>query len=234
MSCYGSLSAIQRTVRELALTAPPRHRHRRNSRYKPVAPVSFPTAARTAATNGFQVGRRPPEGHRPGHRRGRHHAHDDRDDTRARAQVDMGLSLLRTVVERRGRVRAGSRGRSDHLVKPFSPEELAARVRCVLRRSRPAQDRPSACGSTRGAATSRSTDARSTSRQGVRPAGLPRPASPASIHPSPTAATRVVGKPEPPVPLSPVVEVMSWTSRHEHDPAHVWLRQQLHDLANDI
>jgi DNA-binding transcriptional LysR family regulator len=36
---------------------------------------------------------------------------------------------------------------------------------------------------------------------------------------------------EPPMPLDPVTEVMAWTTRHEHDPAHVWLRERLLDLA---
>ena len=39
---------------------------------------------------------------------------------------------------------------------------------------------------------------------------------------------------EPPLPLSPITEVMSWTPRHDHDPAHVWLRGRLHDLASDF
>ena len=39
---------------------------------------------------------------------------------------------------------------------------------------------------------------------------------------------------EPPLRLSPITEVMSWTQRHDHDPAHVWLRGRLHDLASDF
>lgn len=39
---------------------------------------------------------------------------------------------------------------------------------------------------------------------------------------------------EPPMPLSPITEVMSWTTRHEHDPAHVWLRRRLLHLAGNF
>lgn len=39
---------------------------------------------------------------------------------------------------------------------------------------------------------------------------------------------------EPPMPLDPLTEVLVWTPRHEHDPAHAWLRRRLVDLAAEI
>ncbi|WP_329343417.1 LysR family transcriptional regulator [Streptomyces sp. NBC_01352] len=39
---------------------------------------------------------------------------------------------------------------------------------------------------------------------------------------------------EPPVPLQPLAETMVWTRRHDDDPAHVWLRRQLHRIADEI
>ena len=39
---------------------------------------------------------------------------------------------------------------------------------------------------------------------------------------------------DPPMPLRPVTEVMAWTWRQEHDPAHVWLRGRLRALAPQV
>jgi len=52
-----------------------------------------------------------------------------------RTQSDVPIIMLTAVSEIANRVTALELGADDYLVKPFSPKELEARIRCVLRRS---------------------------------------------------------------------------------------------------
>ena len=56
-----------------------------------------------------------------------------RDETR-----DVPILMVTARAEERDRVRGLETGADDYITKPFSPSELLARVRAVLRRSRPA------------------------------------------------------------------------------------------------
>jgi OmpR family response regulator RpaB len=52
-----------------------------------------------------------------------------------RTHSDVPIIMLTAVSEIANRVTALELGADDYLVKPFSPKELEARIRCVLRRS---------------------------------------------------------------------------------------------------
>ncbi len=57
--------------------------------------------------------------------------------TQLRKQTDVPVILLTARTEEVDRVLGLELGADDYVVKPFSPRELAARVRSVLRRARP-------------------------------------------------------------------------------------------------
>ena len=57
---------------------------------------------------------------------------------RLRAEGDIPVILLTARADEADRVLGLELGADDYVVKPFSPRELAARVRTVLRRSAPA------------------------------------------------------------------------------------------------
>ncbi len=59
-----------------------------------------------------------------------------------RRRADVPVILLTARTEEPDRVLGLELGADDYVVKPFSPRELAARVRTVLRRSRPADAAP--------------------------------------------------------------------------------------------
>jgi len=63
---------------------------------------------------------------------------------RLRAEGDIPVILLTARAEEVDRVLGLELGADDYVVKPFSPRELAARVRTVLRRSAPASAGPAA------------------------------------------------------------------------------------------
>lgn len=56
---------------------------------------------------------------------------------------DLPIILLTARGEEDDRIRGLEAGADDYMVKPFSPSELVARVRAVLRRTRPAFDKDS-------------------------------------------------------------------------------------------
>lgn len=56
---------------------------------------------------------------------------------------DLPIILLTARGEEDDRIRGLEAGADDYVVKPFSPSELVARVRAVLRRTRPAFDKDS-------------------------------------------------------------------------------------------
>ena len=58
--------------------------------------------------------------------------------TEVRKAADVPVILLTARTEETDRVLGLELGADDYVVKPFSPRELAARVRSVLRRARPA------------------------------------------------------------------------------------------------
>ncbi len=58
--------------------------------------------------------------------------------TQLRKRTDVPVILLTARTEEPDRVLGLELGADDYVVKPFSPRELAARVRSVLRRTRPA------------------------------------------------------------------------------------------------
>ena len=62
---------------------------------------------------------------------------------RVRADADVPVILLTARTEETDRVLGLELGADDYVVKPFSPRELAARVRSVLRRARPTDQQPS-------------------------------------------------------------------------------------------
>ena len=55
---------------------------------------------------------------------------------RLRAVSDVPIILLTALGEVHERVTGLQLGADDYMVKPFSPKELEARIRCLLRRSR--------------------------------------------------------------------------------------------------
>ncbi len=61
---------------------------------------------------------------------------------RLRAASTIPVILLTARTEETDRVIGLELGADDYVVKPFSPRELTARVRSVLRRARPQPDRP--------------------------------------------------------------------------------------------
>ena len=77
-----------------------------------------------------------------------------------RARSDVPMLMLTARDEEADRVAGLEVGADDYVSKPFSPRELAARVKAVLRRTGPAT-RDASCSSS---ATSRSTRRRARSR----------------------------------------------------------------------
>ena len=61
---------------------------------------------------------------------------------RVRADADVPVILLTARTEETDRVLGLELGADDYVVKPFSPRELSARVRSVLRRSRTTEPQP--------------------------------------------------------------------------------------------
>jgi two-component system KDP operon response regulator KdpE len=59
---------------------------------------------------------------------------------RLRAVKQMPVILLTAMGESRDKVRGLEQGADDYLTKPFDPDELAARVRAVLRRGKPEEN----------------------------------------------------------------------------------------------
>lgn len=57
-----------------------------------------------------------------------------------RAESDVPIIMLTARVEETDRLTGLDSGADDYITKPFSPRELAARIRAVLRRSTPKQD----------------------------------------------------------------------------------------------
>src|SRR5579871_8873 len=60
--------------------------------------------------------------------------------TRLRAKSDLPVIFLTSKDEEMDRILGLELGADDYVVKPFSPRELVARVKAVLRRSNPASD----------------------------------------------------------------------------------------------
>jgi DNA-binding response OmpR family regulator len=58
---------------------------------------------------------------------------------KVREHHDMPILLLTALGEERDRVRGFEVGADDYLVKPFSPRELVARVKAILRRTAPTE-----------------------------------------------------------------------------------------------
>jgi two-component system KDP operon response regulator KdpE len=61
---------------------------------------------------------------------------------RLREWSSLPILVLSAVGEEEQKVRALDAGADDYVTKPFSPRELVARLRAVLRRARPAADEP--------------------------------------------------------------------------------------------
>lgn len=61
-----------------------------------------------------------------------------------RAESDVPIIMLTARVEEADRLTGLDSGADDYVTKPFSPRELVARIRAVLRRSAPRQDGPDA------------------------------------------------------------------------------------------
>jgi len=61
-----------------------------------------------------------------------------------RRESDTPVIMLTARVEEQDRLIGLELGADDYIVKPFSPREVAARVRAVLRRTRPAPSAPAA------------------------------------------------------------------------------------------
>lgn len=59
---------------------------------------------------------------------------------RLRAESDVPIIMLTARVEESDRLTGLDSGADDYVTKPFSPRELAARIRAVLRRSTPKQE----------------------------------------------------------------------------------------------
>ena len=67
---------------------------------------------------------------------------------RIRAQSEVPVILLTALSDVADRITGLQLGADDYMVKPFSPKELEARIRCVMRRANQSQ---AACGSSRTA-----------------------------------------------------------------------------------
>jgi DNA-binding response OmpR family regulator len=61
---------------------------------------------------------------------------------RLRAETDARIVMLTARTTEEDRVRGLELGADDYVTKPFSPRELVARVRAVLRRGEPPPERP--------------------------------------------------------------------------------------------
>jgi phosphate regulon transcriptional regulator PhoB len=61
-----------------------------------------------------------------------------------RAEMDVPVLMLTARKEESDRVAGLELGADDYVTKPFSPRELAARVRAILRRARPPREQPDA------------------------------------------------------------------------------------------
>ncbi|HCV28685.1 MAG TPA: DNA-binding response regulator [Dehalococcoidia bacterium] len=59
---------------------------------------------------------------------------------RLRAESDVPIIMLTARVDESDRLTGLDSGADDYVTKPFSPRELAARIRAVLRRTSPKQD----------------------------------------------------------------------------------------------
>ncbi|HHS83222.1 MAG TPA: response regulator transcription factor [Devosia sp.] len=59
--------------------------------------------------------------------------------TRVREHHNMPILMLTALGEERDRIRGFEVGADDYLVKPFSPRELVARVKAILRRTAPGE-----------------------------------------------------------------------------------------------
>ena len=70
---------------------------------------------------------------------------------RIRAQSEVPIILLTALSEVSDRITGLQLGADDYMVKPFSPKELEARIRCMMRRTRLGQA-SAAAGGSRGAA----------------------------------------------------------------------------------
>ena len=75
-----------------------------------------------------------------------------------RARSDVPILMLTARDEEADRVAGLEVGADDYVTKPFSPRELAARVKAVLRRAEPAPSRPG--GSSSATSCSTATRAR--------------------------------------------------------------------------
>ncbi len=94
-----------------------------------------------------------------------------------RARSDVPILFLTARSEEVDRVVGLELGADDYLAKPFSPRELAARVKAVLRRVRPA-------------ARGDDSDAHADARRGEPPPPVEAPANPEGVDPGPrTTAT---------------------------------------------
>lgn len=69
-----------------------------------------------------------------------------------RSQSDVPILMLTAKDEELDRVLGFSLGADDYVVKPFSPRELVARVKAILRRARPETTKPKRMMSYRGLA----------------------------------------------------------------------------------
>ena len=95
-----------------------------------------------------------------------------------RARSSVPIVMLTARDEEVDRVAGLEVGADDYVTKPFSPRELAARVKAVLRRTEPAPqparlELGDVVGRRRGARGHRRRRGRRADRQGVRPARLP-------------------------------------------------------------
>ena len=125
-----------------------------------------------------------------------------------RSRGDLPVIMLTARGEEADRIVGLELGADDYVTKPFSPRELATRVRTVLRRSNRTPDssahrhfrRPRArCGDARGAPARRAAAA---DGEGVRPALLPRvePAQRVLARPAHESRLGLRGRPSTPAP----------------------------------